>query len=205
MTQDLINQIELYRKQYDYDTVAFSIVYVFQDSHDYDMEISVSPHSFSKEWSKLKKSQFIESILIGIPLKPMYAINRRDERLQRECTTLEVIDRQRFVTLEQFFFNNLKLEGLEQLDELNGCYLKDIPVRVRSKFKKATQRIVIFNNLGEKDIEYLKKEYDCIELKKENESLKKKLENVNYEHTKLKKQYTFLKEKIKSDSTEKTS
>ena len=35
MTQDLMNQIELYRKQYDYNTVAFGIAYMFKDSHDY--------------------------------------------------------------------------------------------------------------------------------------------------------------------------
>lgn len=157
MTQDLINQI--YRKQYDYDTVAFSIAYMFKDSHDYGMEIFISPHSFSKKWSKLKRSQFIESILLGLPLSPMYAINKRDEKLKREGITLiEVIDgRKKFITLEQFFFNTLKLEGLEELPNLNGCYLKDIPVKVRSTFKKTIQRIVIFNNLEEEDIENLKK------------------------------------------------
>ena len=154
MAQDLMDQIELYRKQYDYNTVAFGIEYMLKYSHDYDMEICVSPHSFRGSWSKLKRSKFIESILIGIPLNPMYAI-----RIKREDTTLiEVVEgKKRFLTLEQFFLNQLKLEGLRQLNKLNGCSLKDLPLQIQSKFKKATQRIVIFNNLKEEDIEYLKK------------------------------------------------
>lgn len=71
-------------------------------------------------WSNKQKSKFIESVILDIPLPPIYL--KRDE----ENSLIMVDGLQRTACLRDFFAGEFKLEGLETLRQLNGCDVKKL-------------------------------------------------------------------------------
>lgn len=87
-------------------------------------------------WKKNQKSKFIESILLNFPLPPIYLNETKD-------SNYIVIDGlQRSTTLKEFYYGNLKLEGLEALPKYNDSYFKDLPETLQSKFED--KKLTIF-------------------------------------------------------------
>jgi hypothetical protein len=87
-------------------------------------------------WKNEQKSKFIESILLNFPLPPIYLNETID-------STYIVIDGlQRSSTLKEFYYGNLKLEGLEALPKYNGFYFKNLPDTLQSKFED--KKLTIF-------------------------------------------------------------
>ena len=71
-------------------------------------------------WSNKQKSKFIESVILDIPLPPIYL--KRDE----ENSLIMVDGLQRTSCLRDFFACKFALEGLETLRKLNGCDIKKL-------------------------------------------------------------------------------
>ena len=71
-------------------------------------------------WKPAQKSKFIESILMNLPIPPIY--------LKKESTgKFIVVDGlQRTSTLMEFMNNGFALDGLESLSKLNGCRFRDL-------------------------------------------------------------------------------
>lgn len=86
-------------------------------------------------WDNKKKSTFIESLILGIPVPPVILAERKDKK-----NSFIVIDgKQRLLSLMQFSikngnstanvgdsFNRLKLSGLKNLSALNGLSYEDL-------------------------------------------------------------------------------
>jgi hypothetical protein len=65
-------------------------------------------------WDRGKRSLFIESLLMNIPIPPVFL-------LEWEYSRYEVMDgQQRLNTIVEFYENRFKLSGLEKWPELNG-------------------------------------------------------------------------------------
>jgi hypothetical protein len=72
-------------------------------------------------WDRKKRSLFIESILMNIPIPPIFL-------LEWEYSRYEVMDgQQRLSTIVEFYDNRFKLSGLEKWPELNGRTYADCP------------------------------------------------------------------------------
>ncbi|OPX98510.1 MAG: hypothetical protein A4E59_00430 [Syntrophorhabdus sp. PtaB.Bin027] len=91
--------------------------------------INLYPHFQRRDaWTIIKKSRFIESILLGLPLPQIVLAENRNERGKY----LVLDGKQRMLSLLQFMGliegkNNLfNLRGLEILKNLNGLNFKDI-------------------------------------------------------------------------------
>ncbi|OBQ13181.1 DUF262 domain-containing protein [Anabaena sp. AL09] len=79
-----------------------------------------------KRWDQGKKSRLIESFLSNIPVPPIILY-------ERDFNVYEVMDgQQRITALEEFYDNNLKLEGLELWPELNGRTYKELPAKIKA-------------------------------------------------------------------------
>lgn len=76
-------------------------------------------------WDAKKKSRFIESLLMNIPVPPVFLY-------ETDLSRYEVMDgQQRLNTILEFYENNLKLRGLETWSALNGYTYGKCPPRIQ--------------------------------------------------------------------------
>lgn len=115
-----------------------SIPYIY-DTKEYPVEVIVAkykkeqifvPHYQRKfVWDKKRKSKFIESVFLGVPIMPFLV------SISGEEAELEIIDgSQRIRTLVEYFDDQLKLTGLEKLTHLNGTYYSHLTNTRKNKF-----------------------------------------------------------------------
>lgn len=72
-------------------------------------------------WDTKKRSLFIESLLLNIPIPPLFLY-------EWELSRYEVMDgQQRLNAVLEFYENGFPLLGLEKWSELNGCLYRDLP------------------------------------------------------------------------------
>lgn len=108
-------------------------------------------------WNKDKKSRFIESLMMGLPIPQIILAESKEKRGQ-----YIVIDgKQRLLSIRQFFakkedqvYNQLKLYGLENFKELNGKTIEELEVQnldyIESLQNQTIRTIVIKNWPNEK-------------------------------------------------------
>jgi hypothetical protein len=91
-------------------------------------------------WEHMRKSRFIESILMGLPIPFLVFWERQDDG------KLEIVDgSQRLRTVEQFVLGGLKLGDLETLSLLSGFRFQDLPQSRQRKAKNKSIRGIILN------------------------------------------------------------
>jgi hypothetical protein len=77
-------------------------------------------------WDRKQKSLFIESLLMNIPVPPVFLY-------EVDLSRYEVMDgQQRLNSIVEFYNNELKLVGLETWGALNGFTYQQCPPRIRS-------------------------------------------------------------------------
>lgn len=97
-------------------------------------EYYVPPYQRHFTWSQKKQSQLIESVMIGLPIPPVFLWIADDGRI-------EIVDgSQRLRTLNAFKNEEMVLQGLEMLTELEGFAFMDIPLPRRRKFLSRSMR-----------------------------------------------------------------
>lgn len=88
-------------------------------------------------WSIKKKSQLIESLLLNIPIPPIFLY-------ESELARYEVMDgQQRLNAIHEFMENNYNLTGLEKLSFLNGKSYKRLPPTLRRGLERASISAVV--------------------------------------------------------------
>jgi hypothetical protein len=76
-------------------------------------------------WNAKKQSRLIESILINIPIPPLFVY-------ETKSNVHEVMDgQQRITAIQAFYSNTLVLDGLERWPELNGRTYAKLPKAIR--------------------------------------------------------------------------
>lgn len=130
-------QIRQIQKEIRYDTRDFPIelivTYYHRDS------FFIPPYQREFIWNEEKQSQFIESVIMGLPIPMMFLA-------EVEKGVFEIVDgTQRIRSLESFNSNDLPLEGLKKLSTLNDFKFSDLPETQRNKFLSRALRIVILD------------------------------------------------------------
>ena len=83
-------------------------------------------------WSRKQKSLLIESLLLNIPVPPVFFY-------ESESARYEVMDgQQRINAIYQFQKNDFSLSGLEELNFLNGKRYRDLPPKVKRGMDRAS-------------------------------------------------------------------
>lgn len=80
-------------------------------------------------WKQQQKSQFIESIVLNVPLPPFYF------KKDLEGQFIIVDGLQRTSTLESFLNNEFSLQGLNALHNLNDLYFRDLEDELRTRIE----------------------------------------------------------------------
>lgn len=147
-------QIDTHRRAIDYDTRAYPIELIVLHFLEKDEEgcskIYVPEYHQEMNWDVRRQSQFIESILLGLPVPSILVAEI--ENTER----LEIVDGvERVKTLAAFMTNQLRLENLTVLDSLNNFYFKDL---APSRQRKFTNTSILTTVLSEKGDEKVRKE-----------------------------------------------
>lgn len=92
-------------------------------------------------WDKKKKSQFIESLLMNLPIPPVFLF-------EYDYNRYEVMDgQQRLSSITSFYSNEFKLSGLDHWKELNGKIYSELPPRVqRGLDRRRISAVVLQSN-----------------------------------------------------------
>lgn len=131
-------QLQSYSKKIDFYTSEYTIeILAKKVAED---EYTVPDYQREYTWENPRKSKFIESILIGLPI-PFVFFWMNDE-----TGKLEIVDgSQRLRTLEEYLGGRLILDGLERLDLLNGTSFSDLPLSRRRKILNISIRGIILS------------------------------------------------------------
>ena len=113
---------------------------LFTYYEDEDKDIFIPDYQRNFVWKDEQKSRFIESVMLGLPIPIMFFSKNKDGNF-------EIIDgSQRIRTLNKFFNNEIKLNGLKKMTMLNGYKYSDLPLSQKKNFKNSILRIVVITN-----------------------------------------------------------
>lgn len=106
-------------------------------------------------WDTYQQSQFIESILLGIPIPPIYIAVEKNGKW-------ELVDGlQRISSIFSFFgvlnegnSNNLALEKGDVIEEMEGHTIDTFPVVLKVNLKRAICRVELINSDSSVDMRY---------------------------------------------------
>jgi Protein of unknown function DUF262 len=154
-------QIEAHRKVVDYNIIEYPIEvivekYLGENSEDEGKalkpEFYIPDYQREHTWDERRKSKFIESVLIGLPIPFLFLAEEREEEGKDEEGRLEIVDgSQRIRTLAEFISDNLVLKDLEKLSALNGSIFSHLPLARQRKFNRATIRIIALSDEADEE------------------------------------------------------
>jgi len=120
-----------------------------------DKEIIIRPeYQRLFRWSNEQRSRLIESIVMGLPIPPIFLIENEDgileliDGLQRTSSVLQFLNH---TAIEQ---PQLVLEGCDFIKELNGKTSETIDTVTRLKIKRTPIRATIINKSGDAFVKY---------------------------------------------------
>ena len=124
-------RIEFYLTEYSVELLA---------SKMRDEEFYVPEYQREYTWEDARKSRFIESLIMGLPIPFLF--------FWEDPTTgkLEVVDgSQRLRSIKEFIFDDLRLGDLEQLSLLSGFSFTELPESRQRKIKNRSIRGIVLN------------------------------------------------------------
>jgi hypothetical protein len=127
--EEVAQVVEDARRDIRYVITDFSaelVISKFKEQAEAEGDIYVPDYQRGLAWPDDKKSYFIESLLLRVPIPPVffYEVEGR----------LEIVDgSQRIRTLVAFANDKFSLSGLEKLDLLNGFEFSKLPVAVQRR------------------------------------------------------------------------
>jgi hypothetical protein len=103
-----------------------------------------------KRWNNTKKSHLIESLLMNIPIPPIFLY-------EIDLAKYEVMDgQQRLDAIRGYFDDEFPLEDLTKWPELNGKYHKDLPTRIQAGLaRRGLSAVIILTESGQDPAEAL--------------------------------------------------
>lgn len=101
------------------------------------------PYQRRARWTDKKRSHLIESLLMNIPIPPIFLY-------ERDYAQYEVMDgQQRLSSVRSFFGNEFKLSGLRVWPELNGSDFRDLPQKIqRGLERRGFAAVIILTESG---------------------------------------------------------
>lgn len=149
-------QIEQHRKVVDYNIIEYPIEVIVgkylgtdesEGSETSKPEFYVPDYQREHTWDAKRKSKFIESVLIGLPIPFLFLADTNDEEGR-----LEIVDgSQRIRTLAEFTTDKLVLNELEKLPLVNGFTFSCLSLARQRKFNRTTIRIIALSDESDEE------------------------------------------------------
>ncbi len=124
----------------------FLIPNILQMVKDRDIMNLAPPYQRRKRWNNDKRSHLIESLLINIPIPPIFLY-------ERDLAKYEVMDgQQRMDAIRGFFKNEYALTNLKKWPELNNRKYSDLPARIQAGLnRRGLAAVIILTESGQSD------------------------------------------------------
>jgi hypothetical protein len=151
-------QLETERRSVGYDSYDMSVRELLTMAAQ--GELNIAPEYQRKfVWNSERQSQLIESVLLGIPVPPLFMATNRDgtweavDGVQRICSLIHFggSDEQRQKINRT---NPLVLDGLEKLTALNGLSFSDLPKSVQLSFMTRSMRVPTLNDKSDMNVRF---------------------------------------------------
>lgn len=124
-------------KRIDYYTTEYSVEILATKMRD--GEFRVPPYQREFTWEPERKSRFIESLIMGLPIPFLFFWEMEDGRL-------EIVDgSQRLRTIEEFILGDLRLGELESIPGISNLRFTDFPESRQRKIKNRSIRGIVLN------------------------------------------------------------
>lgn len=95
-----------------------------------------------KQWSKIKQERYIETLLLGYPIAPLYLAHKNVADLHERRLIID--GAQRIHALADFMTNKWTLDNnVTKLKALAGFYFKDLPFMEKERFADQSLRIIM--------------------------------------------------------------
>jgi uncharacterized protein with ParB-like and HNH nuclease domain len=145
-------QIVANHRTVDYDTREYPVEVIVEKYltglDEDENELFVPDYQRDHTWEPKRKSRFIESVLIGLPIPYLFVAD-----ITKKEARLEIVDgSQRIRTLAEFLQDELELSELEKLSELNGFKFSDLPTLRQRRFKRHTLRMIELTEKASEEI-----------------------------------------------------
>ena len=108
-------------------------------------------------WTEQQQSRLIESILVGLPIPPIFVVENRDgvlelvDGLQRINTILHFMNSDSATNPSQ---KMLKLEGCDIIEEINGLTFVELPISWRLRIRRTPVRMAIIQRQSSYQLRY---------------------------------------------------
>lgn len=136
--EKIINNIESLRKEVKYSTVDYPIEFIVSSLKN--GRFFIPDYQREYIWNNEKKSKFVESILMGLPIPFLFLYREKKKGY------LEIVDgAQRIQSLEEYCDNKLNLIDLDKLVSLNGSKFEDLPQKYQETFLTTALRMIILD------------------------------------------------------------
>jgi len=143
-------QIKESQIPYEYDTKEYPIevlLYKFNSNDPEKSTVKIPNYQRDFIWKDDMKSRFIESLILGVPIQPLFAA------ILDEDGSLELIDgSQRLRTIEAFKNDEFKLSKLKKLTLLNGMKYSNFSQARKNKFELLNLRLHVINEKADLSI-----------------------------------------------------
>jgi hypothetical protein len=137
-------------------------------SMEYDLEtlvkkinkgiIKLNPdYQRNHRWKDNTSSKLIESLILNIPIPTIYMSQDIDvdEDVEDDIPRYSVIDgQQRLTAITNYMSNKLILIELEVLEDLNGCYYKDLPPFLIRRLEERTIKCLRIDSTVDPQVKY---------------------------------------------------
>jgi hypothetical protein len=124
-------------KRIDFYLTEYSIEILAQKTNDGEYVVPKYQREFT--WEDERKSRFIESVLMGLPIPFLFFWEMPDGKL-------EIVDgSQRLRTLAEFVLGGFRLGDLESLPAVSGFRFQDLPGSRQRKIKNRSIRGIVLN------------------------------------------------------------
>lgn len=138
--QEAESAVSVVARQVKFNVAEYPVsMYVERFKNDVDDRYFVPSYQRNLAWNDEQKSQFIESLIIGLPIPFMFFYQTGDGRM-------EIVDgSQRMRAMRSFLKEGLRLRDLVLVPELNGFSVKDLHGDRVNKLEDITIRTIILD------------------------------------------------------------
>lgn len=156
-------QLRTQRRKVDFDTYDITVDELVRRVSTKRIEIAPA-YQRQFRWDQGRQSKLIESVLLGIPVPPLFMATNVDED---SGATWEVVDGlQRLMSLVHFIGQDdareivkldgpgLRLSGMELLTSFNGCRASDLPQDIVDGLLDRPMKAIVLNDKSDLQVRY---------------------------------------------------